>query len=117
MEKCTENNGMWYEADDNGSLDEGVKKMNQESVYYSTVFGRSDNTTEHYGRCAANDERNVCLAMNDMGDGIEYTSFDMSRNVCVFKDAWYEYTCANVLNGEWSDNTCYWDSRNKSENE
>ena len=117
MEKCTENNGLWYEADDNGSLDEGVKKMNQESVYYSTVFGRSDNTTEHYGRCAANDERNVCLAMNDMGDGIEYTSFDMSRNVCVFKDAWYEYTCANVLNGEWSDNTCYWDSRNKSENE
>ena len=117
MEKCTENNGLWYETGDDGLLTADVKAMNKESVYYSTVFGRSDDTAERYGRCAANDERNACLAMNDMGDGIEYTSFDTSRNVCVFKDAWYEYTCANVLNGEWSDNTCYWDSRNKSENE
>ncbi|MBR6597946.1 MAG: hypothetical protein IKK76_00925 [Alphaproteobacteria bacterium] len=120
MEKCAENNGLWYEADESGGLGAGVQKLEQENTFYATVFGRTARNSadlEYYGRCVANTERTACLAQNDMGDGVEYTTFDSTRNVCIFKNEWYEYVCANVLNGEWSDNTCYWDSRNKLENE
>ena len=97
-----------------------MQKLEQENTFYATVFGRTARNSadlEYYGRCVANTERTACLAQNDMGDGVEYTTFDSTRNVCIFKNEWYEYVCANVLNGEWSDNTCYWDSRNKLENE
>ena len=60
-------------------------------------------------------EQAISESLQDVS--VEYTTFDSTRNVCIFKNEWYEYVCANVLNGEWRDNVCYWDSRNVTTNE
>ena len=110
-DKCEELNGVWYDEmpDDN---------TEREKVYYTTVFGRNaagdDSTkTEAYGACIANSVRNACLSHNDMGNGVEFATYDVASDKCNFTNAWYEYMCTVVLAGVFQDGLCRWDANNE----
>ena len=109
-EKCEENEGIWYSAQD-GQLEASIMNATREESFYQNVFAGSSGSTysknsENYGICVQNSVKHNCDLWNEAMGSTDYTTFDAVNNTCVFSDAWYEQHC-EYIDGIWIDGKCY----------
>ena len=109
MTACEEMDSLWYEADEDMASDDDVKK-NADKAFYNKYFGQTTPMAEDYGICIEDTERWTCEEQDEITGISGSATWNATRQECVFAQSWYEWACANMLNGYLENGVCYWDA-------
>lgn len=111
-EICEGLDGHWYSA----NATQPNPKPELLGVFYNQVSGRGtgDSTIAKWGYCYENTRMLQCLGYNNSGDGKDdddttttnYATWDSSREICTFTDAWYKKMCEQI-GGYYESENCY----------
>ena len=103
---CTELDGYWYTEDYN---EKDYKDLTLLAAFYSSVYGRTPNSSEigkGMGACIENTTMVRCLDYNT-GEEEKVATYDEKKDECVFTDKWYKDQCETVLDGYYENGICY----------